>query len=586
MIKLGEKVTSIEFSDTEKKRLADALRLPGSLQTKVVRKKALQISDHRFWKSAQKQFSVTGFRDGHPSARDTVVKRAFEALKTAQEPFRTPIWSLYRTCVSSYVIEDLTTLNRLLQDEPFEESAGSLTLQVFKGIRRGLPIYGASVADAESLYDLWGFPRDPAVPELLSDNSIDGDTVKRLIVAVVQESKREITGELATLVRRFEALTHDRNESIDSVRQELQLIASKFGERLAEIQLNLERKPLQSEERRTSARPAEGETLAGRRKADVLQILTTAQSYTEVQIEDLAKRIKQQDARITSLQKGPPHKAASKRPGPRPFNTLSQLLTNYAEELESIGFRVSNPASLWTITQVLRGQRIIVTDKEPLVSKLYSCIPNSAIRAVAVSPLWVTAAHWAEHFSFISEREAAPRLLVLLDFDVSIQEAFVLPELLRWLSNIGHGSQNKVVLVPSVSDLSQVSSRILEIGVTLISTNPLFQELQKIATVPTALKSEMNNSGNPQDFFKYSPKFNLELEAHIRNIGQNCGIQLPSRLVENFIGLQFHLTQDLPEDLSGRIAANLTLMPWMLMTKGESLSRIFRSSLSTMFGGD
>jgi hypothetical protein len=586
MIKLGEKVTSIEFSDAEKKRLADALRLPGSLQTKIVRKKALQISDHRFWKSAQKQFSVTGFRDGHPSAREAVIKRAFEALKTAPEPFRTPIWPLYRTCVSSYVIEDLTNLNRLLQDEPFEESAGSLTLQVFKGIRRGLPIYGASIADAESLYELWGFPRDQAVAELLSDNSIDGDTVKRLIVGYVQESRREINGELATLARRLETLTHDRNESLDSMRQELQVIARKFGERLAELQLTLEPKPLQPEERRTGTRPAEGATLAGRRNADVLQILTTAQSHTEVQIEDLAKRIKQQDARITSLQKGPPHKAGRQRPGPRPFNTLSQLLTNYAEELDSIGFRVPNPSSLWTITQVLRGQGIIVTDKEPLVSGLYSCIPNSEIRAAAVSPLWVTAAHWAEHFSFISVQEVAPRLLVLLDFDVSIQEAFVLPELLGWLSNTGHGSQNKVVLVPSVSDLSQVSSRILEISVTLLSTNPLLQELQKVATVPASLKSEIINAGIPQDFFKHSPKVNLELEANIRNIGQNCGIQLPSRLVENFIGLQFHLTQGLPEDLSGRIAANLTLMPWMLMAKGESLSRIFRSSLSTMFGGD
>ena len=73
---LGEKITSIEFSPDEKRRLAGQLRNQTSLQSNLLRTKASAIRDVTFWRQAQKAFQVKGFRDGQHYAQQIVLKRA------------------------------------------------------------------------------------------------------------------------------------------------------------------------------------------------------------------------------------------------------------------------------------------------------------------------------------------------------------------------------------------------------------------------------------------------------------------------------------------------------------------------------
>jgi len=159
---VGEKVQSIAFSEAEKKRLSEALRTPNSLQEQVFREKATGISDPRFWRSEQKRFLVTGFRDGNVKAREFVLKRAIEAIRREPDPWRVPIWGIYRQCVYRYMTEDLVALNQLLLREVFEDSNGTLSEQIVRCVKKALPIYSVAPEDATQLYELWGLNLTPS----------------------------------------------------------------------------------------------------------------------------------------------------------------------------------------------------------------------------------------------------------------------------------------------------------------------------------------------------------------------------------------------------------------------------------------
>jgi hypothetical protein len=62
-VKLLGTIDSIEFSDAEKERLTQSLALVDSREHVVVSSKALQIRDNEFWRRAQKNFHITGFRE-------------------------------------------------------------------------------------------------------------------------------------------------------------------------------------------------------------------------------------------------------------------------------------------------------------------------------------------------------------------------------------------------------------------------------------------------------------------------------------------------------------------------------------------
>ena len=61
-------IDSIDFSDGERERIGQTLGKTDSPQRSILSSNALLIRDNDFWRKAQKNFHITGFRDGSHAA--------------------------------------------------------------------------------------------------------------------------------------------------------------------------------------------------------------------------------------------------------------------------------------------------------------------------------------------------------------------------------------------------------------------------------------------------------------------------------------------------------------------------------------
>src|SRR5579871_1118374 len=181
-MKIGEAVASIEFSDAEKDRIAEALRDPNSLPCRVLAQQVAEIHDQDFWRVHQRAFNIQGFRWGAPAARQLVLKKVLEAVKNHGGSNGAPIWKFYRSCIIHFVVDDLAALNKLLLDEELSDDERSLTDRIFASIRRVMPLYSnVSEEQVRQLYVLWGFERTSALDSILRDDVLPASIAKRLL---------------------------------------------------------------------------------------------------------------------------------------------------------------------------------------------------------------------------------------------------------------------------------------------------------------------------------------------------------------------------------------------------------------------
>lgn len=585
MTTLGDKINSIEFSEVEKSRLSESIRSGETIHARVLKTKALGISDHLFWKGIQKQFQLKGFRDGVPSAREEVLKRAFDAFRKSNSVQKGAHWFLYRHCVRHYVIEDLPALNKILLNEEFEGTSGSLSEQIIRCLKRALPLYNATIGDVRQIYDLWGFDRIGIFEEMLDDLSIDSKVAKRLIANSASEIRREVKSELGSLSKRLGELTKERNDRADSIRSELASLSNSMNARLLELRSATEKAVCPPTERRaTSSVSPRNQHESLRRAEDFIQAVNLLKTESEAQVEALTRRVKQQESKLAALSSTRERAKGAIRFDSRQAHSYPELLSHFSDLLREKGFKFQGKESISLLLNLLRSTRVVITDKEALPCSLFACIPDADIRLATVSPLWITSDSWSEHLSFISNEEPAPRVLVLIDFDVAIQETYLLPSILSWISQVRVSSHNRIVLVPSDSALSLVSDRILELGFVLTSNGEVVDEIQRSTVSSKFASASSSGQALPKDFLKCSPIANPTFEVDMQKVALNDGIRIPSRLLEHFVSVYSSLIQRFPDDVSGRIAAAGSLLPWVAQVRGQSVARIYQNSLTSIFG--
>jgi len=155
-VKLLGVIDSIDFSDVEKERIGQTLGKTDSPQRSILTSNALLIRDNDFWRKAQKNFHITGFRDGSQHGKQKVLSKALECASS--EPGRTAwleVGPIYVKAVQIYLERELPNLHLLLRSEDFVAGPGTQTEQIFRCICRALPMHDATIDEAKELYELW-----------------------------------------------------------------------------------------------------------------------------------------------------------------------------------------------------------------------------------------------------------------------------------------------------------------------------------------------------------------------------------------------------------------------------------------------
>jgi hypothetical protein len=258
--------------------------------------------------------------------------------------------------------------------------------------------------------------------------------------------------------------------------------------------------------------------------------------------------------------------------------TTAQVLLKWSQTFPETGLPCASLGAAWILLQIIRRSRIILTDKSQLLAGLVNALPFAESRTVVPSPLWTSEADWKEALAFIIEDTNVPRVLVVLDFDVALQEAYLVPALTAWVSSVQIRCSNRIVLIPSDVDLTEVSPRVLEFATVLTRNAPYLPELDRLGEMmdrPMILDVPQTASG----VMGYARAASISTEDELRRIAVNCGASIPTRVLENFVTLYDGLRGALGSRDAGRIAEHAALLPWIERARGETVSRAVSAAL-------
>lgn len=585
-MKIGEVISSIEFSDSEKDRIADALLSGQGLSYKILTTKVQSIQDQDFWRGAQKRFKITGFRFGHQSARALVVRKAIDGLKNKRGHENEDIWPLYRLCARYYVIDELSDLNNILLNEDLEPSEGSLTEQIFRSIVEKLPLYEVDVDQIQKLYDLWGFERISNLDSILSKETISTDLIRRMISNDVEKSKRELTANISNLSseihREFDQLKRDSSSLFgkidgldDKINSTVAILRTEFQNLTATV---MQKKVNEIGE--TFRKLAEKASPQLPKNA-----IVESEALIELQnrIDKLSKRVQRHDDAIAAA--GTANQLVPKSVT-RPSGSLR--IGSLYDECISICVKhgLANPTlSLISILmKIMKNSRIVLTDRPNIILGILSAALNVDIQRFSASPLWINSSDWAEGIKLLRDKSES-HIIVLSDFDVAIQESYLVPTLSHWFDDPSGNSLSRLVLVPSKPLLSAVSNRVLEMS-SVLEFDSKWISRSNVKTDTRSSHHKNDNSVSLEEILGFSVSPNVEFESNLKKFANNLGIDLPPRLASQFVNLYMALSKELPDNEAGGIALEVTVLPWVRSVRGVSVGRIVEEHLKIAFAGN
>jgi hypothetical protein len=587
-VKIFEKMDSIDFSDSEKDRIGTCLLDSQSLQYRVLTSKAVAIRDYDFWRRAQKQFRVIGFRDGHPKAVQMVLTRALEAQKPHAGRNRHAgwplLWPLYVRSVHLYLQDEVPNLSALLKREDYLASPGTLTEQILRCVVKCLPLHEATVDQVRELYELWGFERTKYADELLSNASVEADAVRRMIDDRVGTMRREIASAIATtrsdLLRHVEQQTteiaslknllHRTRNDLDDAR--VRIPSAVAG---TETKVNEPTVPTPAHRGRVPVQVTVKQQ-GSDRALPAIEALQT-------RVESLGRQFKELRHRLELLE---PEDAPTVKTTLVQASTTTALQTiaKWAQAFDEVGVPSTSIGASWILLEVIRRSRVILTDKPQLLLSLIAALPAGESRCVVASPMWVTESDWKDALGFISEDVGVPRVLVVMDFDVGLQETYLVPALTGWASGSGPQSGNRVVLVPSDSELAAVSPRVFELATLATHSAPYVRDLKRLGGAISDTPSTLELPQAAATIIGYTRSKNVPYEDHLRQYATNYGVSVPPRVLENFVSLYEGLRSSLSARDAGYIAQEASLIPWVECACGEAVSRTLQEALKRLDG--
>lgn len=575
----------MEFSETEKDRITESLLNTESRPYRVLTTKAQSIHDFTFWHRAQKHFHVTGFRDGHPTAITMVMNRALAGLKEATT--RGPhaawplIWPLYMRTVQLYLSDDLPALHSLLMREDFRPSPGTLTEQILTCVVRTLPLHDATVQQVRELYDLWGFDRTTNIDEILTGTTIDAETVRRLVADGVSGARREIAAALSST--RSDLIQHidEHDSQLGKLRTEIDRARTDFSEAIVRVQETIDqhRAPPTVEDCRRESQPNQISTDSQARGRDSEQRINALQS----RIDGLGRQLKELRIRLDQVAVTPTDHHIPGRTGDgAALITTRRFLSSWLRHLPS-GATLNGA---WLLLEIVRRSRIILTDIPDLFATLFKCAPGAEIRSVATSPLWLEDSDWKDPLTYITQPSAVPRLLQILDFDVAVQDTYLIPPLVNWLATVPPSCANRILLVPSRSEMGASSPRAFEIASVISRDSTCIREIQRlgnnIVDGPQTLDIEQTSTR----LLEYVQTTNASYETHLHQFAANYGVILPPRALGRFVSLYEGLRAALGSRDAGQIAEEACINSWIETARGEAVARTLQQALSQALNGD
>ncbi len=587
---IGEVVNSIEFSDAEKDRIGKSLLDAVDLPYEILTSKVPNIRDLNFWSMAQEYFKVHGFRPGHPSAKQMVQKRAMETLRTHPGAENDKIWPLYRACVRLFVNEELGNLEKLLSEEPFSKSEGALTDQILRAIISKIPLYDVKVEEVSKLYEAWGFERSQLASSILSAsaNSLDISVIKRMIAQEIERAAREqnsnfssqvsaLASDLKRLESKLSEFDGQAEEFNGKVDRSVAILRSEF-QNLAASVLNKKVHEISATIKKASEKGAAKGVKSNAVDADVV---VQMQSH----LDKMSKRLKLQEQRLATIV--PPAPSGAEVSGVKSAGVVPKtidILPAWGKVSKDKGLPFSSAAAMFALTKLLSRSRIVLMQRPEIVVDFFARI-NGTVERVGASPNWTSPEAWSSLYRFISEETSSPKLAVILDFDVAVQETYLIPAISQWLSKSSSGSLNRLLLVPSQSNYSAIAPRVLEQSLVLDFDCKSVCELDKTTAFLDPKLASALGSQTVQQSLAYSESINLEFERNLKQFAQNAGVVIPPRLLSHFINLYLGAHEYLSPKDSGRLALDLALLPWVKAARGENATRVVEETLKIAFTG-
>lgn len=566
---LGE-LLGIDFSPEEKDRIGRALTDVESAPARILASSPQLIHDPRFWGRAQRKFGVNGFRPGAPAAIPKVVGRVLEAARSHANGRSSAdwpnIWPLYQRAADAYLDHNRPALSRLLRKERLQAGMGSQTDQILRNIVKCLPIYEVPVEHVRELYECWGFQRTDLIEEILSDVTVRADTVRRMIddelstlkdeilesVAAEWDERDKLQGSFATnLVSLRTALAGVRND-LERAHSEWRSVALTINAASSPHEAGAQKAEAPS---RTTSVPQENSQDTDR-SATTLELLHTRVESLGKQLKSLRRRIDEgiRDQGVLD-QREPTQASTTTSIGA--VQTSSQVMEKWRGALIAAGAPNSS-AVADVVLEIVRRSRVLLTMRPELLKNLYSSLPDGQIRITAASPLWMGEADWKDDLAYLQQERSGPRLLIIENFDSALQDAYLVPPLLAWLASVAETSANRVALIPSVDDLSDVSPRILEISTCLGHKAP---HLGWPQFDEGRMKSHLQ-AHSVADLVKFVRSTDPSGERGLSQFLSNQKVVLPSRLMRGFVNVYDGLRALLPPREARLIAQDTTLIPW------------------------
>lgn len=582
-MKIGEAVSSIEFSDAEKDRIGEALRNPGSLSYRVIAQQVAKIHDPDFWRVHQKAFDIHGFRWGAPPARQLVFRKALESIKIEAGSKARSIWKFYRSCIVEFVIHDLVELNRLLLEEDLVVGQRPLTDRIFESIRRVMPLYNVTEDQLRQLYVLWGFERTSVLDSILSDDALPAPIAKRLLSKEIKAVTRLLTERIDALEAQIRSDTNDAiHEGLDGVRRRLEgsnsAVPAELSAQLAEITgairtLEARQAAIAAANAGSSASQVPTRPTPGNKTLDLLREQLEAVAAT---VDGHEKRLKELISKNSSPTTGQ---------GVRQHchDTWESVLARVMTNARKAGMQIKHIATARIVLELIRRSRVICCHEPDLwVSTLTAC--GATVRWESASPLWVEAQDWQESITFISEFNSSARVLVLMDFDVGIQEAYLLPTLRTWIANILARPEHRIILVTSSPSFEGVSPRVLEASLSLANPPEFIGDIERLARSADDKLADRWRETAPARPLAYQETLNSEFEQQLKKIFENFGATISPALSRQFINLKHGVQNLVGESDAAAIAGECSLLPWYRRTRGEGAGRVLKETLRSIFG--
>lgn len=583
--KVGHLVRAIDFSDAEKNRIADSLRGCVGYPYEMFIKYALQIKENDFWNTAQRRFKVTGFRDGHPTAKQMVVRRALDTLKNSTGSENNQIWPIYRMSVYTSMSEELENLEKMLLQEEIDASIKLGTEEIFKALKQKMPLYGYTNEDLLKFYEIWGFDRIDNLSTILDDRTLDLEVVKRLmgtefdklkktftaeleeITVPIQKKVSELDKKLSKLVSDAETIDDRFSYSISVLRTEFQnLAADLFTKKVSELQLNLKKS---IEKSAPSIKPS---------------FDTEALFSIENKIDKLSKRIQIIDNKMVQEESDRYAAKVKVQPSVQNNESVLDIFRSWTAQCKGYGVSHNTLQLLPLLFQTITRTKIIISyQPQPLVDlfKLARC----QFKNTCVSPMWTSKKDMEAEFKFLTDASSASKVLVVSDFDVALQELYLIPFLIEWMNDEA-SNFNKIILVPSTSSLNRINTRVLELG-WIFEWKDDLQKSIAINVDDCLEKFEKSNfaAQNSFELFRYQSSNNILFQSDLAKISLNEGVLLPPALMTQFMNIQIGLKSILSEGDSGKAAISFCIIPWLKRSRGDAICRIFEERFRIVFGG-